>query len=334
MKNDDVSFANLVESYFTQRLIKQRQASPNTIASYRDSFCLLLRFVQEHLRKHPSQLHLRDIDAPVIAAFLENMEKSRSISTRTRNARLVAIRSFFRYAALEVPTHAGQIQRVLAIPSQRQTRALVSFLTKDELEALLDAPNRSTWSGKRDHVFLLVAIQTGLRLSELTGLQLRNLSLSNGAHVRVIGKGRKERIIPLTKPTVAVLKAWKRDLTSQDDDAILFPTIRGGRMSPDAVQHLVKKHISKAEKSCPTLAGKQITPHSLRHSLAMSLLAAGIDRAMIALWLGHESVETTQMYLHASLEMKEEMLSKTTFVDGKKGRYRPDDQLLAFLKSL
>ncbi len=334
MKSDDISFAVLLESFFTQRLIKQRQASPHTIASYRDAFCLLLRFVQQHLKKSPSQLYLRDIDSPVVTSFLENMEKTRSISPRTRNARLVAIRSFFRYASLEAPSHSGQIQRVLAIPSQRQTRALVTYLTRDELEALLAAPNRSTWSGKRDHVFLLVAIQTGLRLSELTGLNMKNVSLDTGAHVRVIGKGRKERVIPLTKPTVAVLKAWKRELPNQDESSSLFPSIRGARMSADAVQHMVKKHISKAEKTCPTLVEKRVTPHSLRHSLAMSLLAAGIDRALIALWLGHESVETTQMYLHADLKLKEEMISKTTLVDGKKGRYRPDDQLLAFLKGL
>jgi site-specific recombinase XerD len=334
MKTSVPNFALLLESYFTQRLIKQRQASPHTIASYRDTFCLFLRFVQQHLKKLPSQLELADVDAPLIATFLETMEKTRSISARTRNARLVAIRSFFRYLALEVPTHSAQIQRVLAIPSQRQTRPLVTFLTKDELEALLSVPNQTTWSGKRDHVLLLVAVQTGLRLSELTGLQIQNVSLESGAHIRIVGKGRKERVIPLTKQTVAVLKAWKRELPAGEQNSILFPSIRGGRLSADAVQHMVKKHISKATQWCPSLATRHITVHSLRHSLAMSLLHAGIDRAMIALWLGHESVETTQMYLHASLELKEEMLSKTTLVDGKKGRYRPDDQLLAFLKDL
>jgi site-specific recombinase XerD len=328
------SFAVLLENFFTQRLIKQRQSSPHTIASYRDTFCLLFRFVEEHLQKPPSQLELTDIDAPLVAAFLESMEKERNISPRTRNTRLMAIRAFFRYAALEAPTHSAQIQRVLAIPSQRQTRPLVNFLTRVEMDALLSAPDRSTWSGQRDHVFLMLAVQTGLRLSEMTGLQLQDVSLETGAHIRVIGKGRKERIIPITRQTVAVLKAWMRDLLTRGETSVLFPSIRGGRLSPDAVQHMVKKHISTARRTCTSLNQKHVTPHSLRHSSAMALLHAGVDRAMIALWLGHESVETTQMYLHADLALKEEILSKTAFVEGKKGRYHPDDRLLSFLKSL
>lgn len=328
------SFAVLLENFFMQRLIKQRQASPHTIASYRDTFCLLLRFVEQQLHKQPTRLDLSDIDAPMIAAFLESLEKNRNISACTRNARLMAIRSFFKFAALEAPTLSAQIQRVLAIPSQRLTRTLVSFLTRDEVDSLLASPDRRTWSGQRDHVFILLAVQTGLRLSELTGLQLQNLILASGAHIRVVGKGRKERVIPLTKQTAAILKAWIRNLSSTTDSSFVFPSIRGGRMSADAVQHMVKKHVVTATQACPSFNKKHVTPHTLRHSSAMSLLHAGIDRAMIALWLGHESVETTQMYLHANLELKEEILSKTTFADGKKGRYHPQDKLLNFLRSL
>jgi site-specific recombinase XerD len=328
------SLAILVENFFRQRLIKQRQSSPHTIASYRDTFCLLFRFIEEHLHKPPSRLELSDIDAPLIAAFLDSLEKTRNISARTRNTRLVAIRSFFKFAALEAPSLSAQIQRVLAIPSQRLTRPIVSFLTREEMNALLAAPDRATWCGQRDHIFLLVAVQTGLRLSEMTSLQIQHLSLEAGAHIRVVGKGRKERIVPLTKQTVSILKAWIKNLASNSDSSLVFPSVRGGRLSPDAVQHLVKKHVSTAMRACPSLNHKQVTPHSLRHSSAMALLVAGVDRAMIALWLGHESVETTQMYLHANLALKEEILSKAAFAEGKRGRYQPKDRLLSFLKSL
>jgi site-specific recombinase XerD len=295
---------------------------------------MLLRFTQEHLKKTPSRLELSDVDAALVVAFLESLEKDRKISSRTRNARLMAIRAFFRYLALEVPTHSGQIQRVLAIPSQRLTRSLVTYLTQQEVEALLSAPDRNTWSGRRAHVFMLVAVQTGLRLAEMTNLQLKDLNLETGAHIRVTGKGRKERIVPLTKQTVAILKAWIQELPTNDLDATIFPSMRGGRLSSDGVQYMLKKHLSLARNACASLVEKHVTPHSLRHTLAMGLLHAGVDRSMIALWLGHESIETTQMYLHANLKTKEEILSKTKMVAGKKGRYRPDDQLLSFLKSL
>jgi site-specific recombinase XerD len=333
MTNSIPSFAFFLENFFTQRMIKQRQASPNTIASYRDAFCLLLRFIEKHRGKTPSRLELSDVDAPLVAEFLEWMETERKVSARTRNSRLMAIRSFFRYVALEAPTHSGQIQRVLAIPSQRQTKPLVTFFTRPEVEALLAAPDRSTWSGRRDHVYLLLALQTGMRLSEMTALQLQDMNLESGAHVRVIGKGRKERIIPITKQTVAVLKSWIKELADMGTNT-LFPSIRGGRLGADGVQHMLKRYIKAAAQTCPGLNRKHVSPHSTRHTLAMSLLFAGVDRAMIALWLGHESVETTQMYLHANLQLKEEMLSKAALVEGKKGRYHPDDQLLAFLKGL
>jgi len=327
------SLAVLLESFFTQRLMKQREASSHTIGSYRDTFRLLLQFAQQRLGKAPSRLALAEIDASLIVAFLEEMEKSRGISPRSRNLRLTAIRSFFQYAALEAPAQSAQIQRVLAIPGKRHTRRLVHFLTRLEVEALLGAPDQCLWSGRRDHALLLVAVQTGLRLSELTGLQRQDLTLSTGAHLRVVGKGRKERCVPLTKQTVAVLHAWLREPTRGKTE-MLFPNARGSRLSADGVQYLLAKHTAVARQACPSLQQKHVTPHVLRHTTAMELLQAGVDRAVIALWLGHESVETTQIYLEANLAMKEEILAKTTPPEGKPGRYHPDDHLLAFLRSL
>lgn len=326
-------FPVLLESFFTQRLINQRQASPHTIASYRDTFRLLLGFAQQRLHREPSQLRLEDLDAPLIGAFLHDLEKGRSNVSRSRNLRLTAIRSFFRYAAYQQPEYAGQIQRVLAIPNKRQARPLVGFLTRPEIEALLAAPNQHTWGGRRDHAFLLMALQTGLRLSEMTALCRQDLVLGTGAYVRCQGKGRKERCTPLGKPTATVLKAWLREPARGTSD-ILFPNARGGRLSADGVQYLVAKHLVVARQRCPSLRQKRVSPHVLRHSAAMELLQGGVDRSAIALWLGHESVETTQMYLDANLALKEEALKKTTPLNGKAGRYRADDRLLQFLKSL
>jgi len=327
------TLAALLENFFTQRLMSQRQASPHTISSYRDTFRLLLTFAQGRLHKPPSRLDLTEIDAPLIAAFLDDLENSRGITARSRNLRLTAIRSFFHYAAYEEPSRASQIQRVLAIPSKRYTRALVHFLNRSEVDALLAAPDQRTWFGRRDHALLLVAVQTGLRLSELTGLQRPDVSLGTGAYVRCVGKGRKERCTPLTKMTAAVLKAWLQEPTRHNAQA-LFPSASGGRLSPDSVSDLLAKHVAHAGHTCPSLRQKHVTPHVLRHTLAMELLQEGVDRAVIALWLGHESVETTQIYLDANLTLKEEILAKTTSPDGKPGRYRADDELLAFLKRL
>lgn len=328
-----VNFPTLLQSFFTQRLMQQRRASPHTIGSYRDTFRLLLHFAQARLGKPPTQLTFEQIDAPLIAAFLDELENGRGIAARSRNLRLTAIRSFFRYAAFEAPAHSEQIQRVLAIPSQRFTRAQVGFLTRPEAAALFAAPDQHTWSGRRDHVILLVAVQSGLRLSELTGVRRDAVTLGIGAHIRVLGKGRKERATPLTKQTAVILKAWLREIPDKAD-ATVFPSARGTRLSADGVQYLLAKHVVTAAKRCPSLQQRRITPHMLRHTTAMELLQAGMDRAVIALWLGHESVETTQIYLDANLAMKEQALLKTAPPEGKPGRYRPDDRLLAFLKGL
>jgi len=327
------SLAPLVERFFTQRLMQERRVSPHTISSYRDTFRLFLKFTQQRLHKPPSALSFEEIDAPLIVTFLDHLEKQRGLSVRSRNLRLTAIHSFFRYAAFELPTHSAQIQRVLAIPSKRFTRTLVRFLTRPEVDALLAAPDRSTWFGRRDHAFILTAVQTGLRLSEITGATRDDLVLGTGAHVRVIGKGRKERCTPLAKPTAAVLKAWLRE-PARGDGRLLFPNARGERLTVHGVQYMLSKHAANAATARPSLKGKRVSVHLLRHTMALELLQAGVDRAVIALWLGHESVETTQIYLEATLAMKEQALAKTSPPHATPGRYRPSDQLLSFLNSL
>ena len=331
--NGQPSFAALLENFFTQRLMLQRRVSTHTIASYRDTFRLLLQFLQTRLHRAPSTLALEDIDAPAVVSFLDDLEKVRAVTARTRNLRLTAIHSFFRYVAFEAPTHAAQIQRVPAIPAKRFQRALVPFLSRQEVDALLAAPDQRTWAGRRDHALILLAVQTGLSLSEMTGLRQEDLHLGTGAHVRVIGKGRKERCTPLSKNTRTVLAPWLREPRRAPDQP-LFPNARGGRLSSHGVHYLLAKHVSAAAEVCPSLKQKRVSPHVLRHTTAMDLLHEGCEQCVIALWLGHESIETTQVYLDADLEMKQRILDKTTPPSGKPGRYRPDDKLLAFLKSL
>jgi site-specific recombinase XerD len=327
------SFAPLLERFFTQRLMQQRDASPHTISSYRDTFRQLLKFVQQRLHRPPSRLAFEDIDAPLIVSFLEYLEKHQALSVRSRNLRLTAIHSFFQYAAFEAPTHSQQIQRVLAIKSKRFTRTLVRFLTRPEVDALLAAPDRRTWFGRRDHAFMLMAVQTGLRVSEMTGLKREDITFGTGAHARVTGKGRKERCTPLAKSTAAVVSTWMRE-PQRAEGQVLFPNAAGGRLSIHGVQYLLRKHGAIAAKTCPSLKGKRLGVHLLRHTMALDLLQAGVDRSVIALWLGHESVETTQIYLEATLAMKEQSLAKTTPPQGRPGRYRPGDHLLGFLNSL
>jgi site-specific recombinase XerD len=326
-------FSTLLQAFFTQRLMQQKQVSTHTIESYRDTFRLLLKFIQKRRHKQPASLLFEEIDAPLISAFLDELEKQRGISVRSRNVRLAAIRSFFHYAAFEVPSRSEQIQRVLAIPSKRYTRTQVDFLTRPEVDALLAAPDTRTWGGRRDHALLLTTVQTGMRLSEMTGLKRQDVTLATGAHVRVVGKGRKTRCIPLTEQTRAIVKGWLQEPVKADSD-IVFPNARGGRLSADGVSYILTKQIEMARKTCAALRKKRVTFHQLRHTAAMEMLQAGFDGTMIALWLGHESTETTQIYLDANLELKKTLLEKTTPHDGKPGLYRPNDQLLAFLDGL
>ena len=326
--------ATLIERYFTERLMRQRNVSANTIASYRDTFRLLFSFAQARLRKPPSALSLGDLDAPFIGAFLADLETKRGVAIRTRNLRLTAIRSFFRFVSFEEPAHSAMIQRVLAIPSKRHDKRQVHFLGRREIEAILAACDRTTWLGRRDHTLLLVAAQTGLRLSELTGLDRDAVHLGAGAHARCVGKGRKERCTPLTRLAQRVLQSWLKE-PARKGAVALFPNVHGGRLSADSVQSLLAKHVRAASERCPSLASKRVSPHVLRHSAAMELLQAGVDRSVIALWLGHESIETTQIYLHAHLALKEAALAKLKpFERGKRTRFRPNDRLLTFLEAL
>ena len=328
------AFPCLLERWFTQRLISQKRVSHNTICSYRDTFRLLLVFTKKHIGKAPSVLLLKDINAELVSAFLNDLEQHRVISARTRNLRLTAIHSFFHFLEYEEPGHSAQIQRVLAIPSKRHEQRLIHFLERKEIEALLASPDKTTWIGHRDHVLLFVALQTGLRLSELISLSRTSLVLDQTAYVRCVGKGRKERTTPLTKPVVGILKAWLLSLPDMEED-ILFPTIHGTRLSADSVQYLVKKHTATACIRCPSLKLKHVTPHILRHTAAMELLSAGVDTTVIAMWLGHESIQTTEIYLHAHMALKEAALAKVVpFNEHSALHYSPGDKLLNFLTSL
>ena len=327
------ALAPTLQAFFTQRLISQRQASSNTVAAYRDAWRLLLRHAQDRTGKQPCQLDLADLDAPFIAGFLDHLEHDRGNSVRTRNARLAAIRSFFRYAALCHPEHAGLTARVLAIPAKKAERRELCYLSQPETDALLAAPRRDTWTGRRDHALLDVAVDTGLRVSELTGLRNRDVELGTGAHVSCDGKGRKRRATPLRRQTAAVLGAWMKERGGGPDDPV-FPARRGTPISRGAVARRVARHAAAAARHCPSLHGKRVTPHVLRHSCAMSLLAQGVDTAVIALWLGHERVETTQIYVHADMSIKERALARTAPPNTTPGRYRPPDSLLAFLTGL
>jgi site-specific recombinase XerD len=325
--------ASLLEKFFTERLMRQRQVSAHTVASYRDTFRLLLQYAQRQLRKAPSELTLDAIDAPLISAFLNELEATRRIRARSRNLRLTAIRSFFRYVSFEEPSHSLRIQRILAIPSKRYSKKLVQYLDRSEVDALLAATNPQTWRGRRDHVLILLAVQTGLRLSELTNLRRCDVNLGTGAHVRCLGKGRRERCTPLTKRVATAVRTWMQGSVGQPD-AWLFSNAGGGQLSSDAVQDLLAKYHTLAAKTCPSLREKRVTPHVLRHTVAMDLLQAGVDRSVIALWLGHQSVETTEVYLDANLALKEKIMAKTAPYQSRYRRFHPEDSLLAFLKSL
>jgi site-specific recombinase XerD len=327
------ALAPTLEAFFTRRLIGEKGVSPHTIAAYRDTFRLLLSFAQARTGKQPSKLQIEDLDATLITAFLDYLEHERGNSPRTRNARLAAIHSMFRYAALSHPEHAALISRVIAVPTKRFDRAIVTYLTPEEVNALLAAPDHSRWIGRRDYALLTLAIQTGLRVSELTSLRCQNAHLGTGPHVQAFGKGRKHRTTPLTSQTVTCLRQWLTERDGQPDQP-LFPTSRGRALSRDAIALLVTKHATTASHKYPPLANKKVSPHVLRHTAAMNLLHAGVDSTVIALWLGHESVEATQIYLHADMTIKERAIARTTPPNSTPGRYRPPDHLLAFLEAL
>jgi integrase/recombinase XerD len=327
------ALAPALQAYFTDRLIGQRSASPNTIAAYRHTFRLLLRFATERTGKPPSELDIAQLDAPRIAAFLTHLEKERGNSTATRNNRLAAIHSLFAYLALHHPEHAASIQRVLAIPPKRTERNLLTYLTEPEVDALLAACDQTTWTGRRDHAMLALTIQTGLRISELISLTCQDVTLSTGANVHTVGKGRKERRTPLIPATRKLLKAWLAERAGAPNEP-LFPTTTGKHLSRDAIERRLARHLTVAGESCPSITSKHITMHTLRHTAAMRLLLAGNDITVIALWLGHEQITTTQIYLHADMTHKQRAIDRTRPLAAKPGRYQPPDALLAFLEAL
>jgi integrase/recombinase XerD len=326
-------FAPILQAFFTDRLITQRQASDRTITAYRDTFRLLLGFAAEHHHKPPQTLRLDDLDAPFIAAFLDHLETVRHNSIRTRNARLTAIHSLFAYTALRHPEHAELISRVLAIPAKRYERNLLTWLTEPEVEALLAACDRGTWTGRRDHTMLLLTVQTGLRISELTALSSSDVHLGAGPHVHCLGKGRKHRDTPLLPATVEHLRIWLDERGGHPDDP-LFATSTGRRLSRDAIEQRIRLYHNRASRTCSPITTKKVTTHTLRHTAAMQLLHSGVDISVIALWLGHESIETTQIYIHADMTMKEQAIAKTTPPNVKPGRYQPTDPILAWLQTL
>jgi len=323
----------LLQRFFTDRLLSQLGASPHTVASYRDTFRLLLVFASERLGRAPSRLRVEDIDAALLGSFLDHLEHGRTNAPKTRNTRLTALRAFFRFVAYVEPACSLQCQRVLVIPTKRHERRPVEFLTEEETAALVGAPDPATWIGRRDRALLLVAAQTGLRNTEIRSLRRRDVQLGVGTHVRCSGKGRKMRCTPLRRDVAAALESWLAERGGGPDDPV-FPSSRGGFMSADALQRLVARHVVAAAATCSSLAGRSITPHTLRHTTAMTLLRSGVDQTVIALWLGHESAETTQIYLHADMRLKEQALAHADPTGATPARFRPKDRLLAFLQSL
>ena len=322
-----------LQRFFTERLATQLKASPNTVASYRDTFRLLLRYAADRLRRPPTELQVADINAELIGLFLADIESTRGNSARSRNTRLSAIRSFFKYVAVNEPQLLHHCQRILAMPPKRHEKRAIDFLSRAEIEALIAAPDLSSWHGRRDRALLALALQTGLRVSELIGLSRGDIVLGAGAHVRCMGKGRKERATPIRKDSVKVLRGWLAERGGADADPV-FVSNRDQRLSRDAIEQIVGKHVQSASVKCPSLRKKRVTPHVLRHSAAMQLLQNGVDRTVIALWLGHESVETTQMYIHADMQIKEKAMARTRPIEAPPGRYQPGDKLLAFLEAL
>lgn len=333
MRPPEISFPALLQDFFVQRLVAQLGASSQTIASYRDAFELFLRFVECRTGRQPSALTLRDLDAPLVLAFLDHLEEERHNSPRTRNVRLAAIRSFFRYASVREPASLHVAQRVLAIPCKRFERPVLDFLSRDEIHALLDAPDRSTWSGRRDAVLFAMLYNTGARVSEMVGLRVGDVLFDRESAVRLHGKGRKERAVPLWKSTASQLRAWLAN-GNRDPNATVFCNRAGRPISRSGVEHRLRVAIASATKKCPSLAGRRISPHTLRHTTAMHLLQGGVDITVIALWLGHEDPTMTHCYVEANLQMKETALQRLTDPSPKRARYRATDRLLAFLDAL
>ncbi len=330
--NAAADFPEHLSSFFAQYLM-QRDVSPHTVASYRDTFRLLVMYAHGVLGKPPQELCFNDLDTDFLAGFFEHLESRRGNGARTRNARLAAIRSLSRFIAMREPRHAALAQQILAMPCKRTVRRPVDYLDRDEAEALLQAPDQNTGIGRRDYTLLLVALQTGLRASELITLPCENVHNGTGAHLRCHGKGRKDRVVPLRRDSVAALRAWIEERRGGPDEPV-FANQRGRPLTHDSLNYLLAKNLAVARMTCPSLRQKRVSPHSLRHTCAMTLLQSGVDQATIALWLGHESVATTYIYLHADLKLKEKAMAKTTPLGKLVQRYQPEDKVLKFLNGL
>jgi integrase/recombinase XerD len=326
-------FAALLQEFFCGRLIQQQNASAQTVASYRDTFRLLLSYFEQVRKKRPAALAMTDLDAPTVTAFLEHLEKQRHNSIRTRNVRFAAIRSFMKYAASRDPASLPIIQRVLAIPMKRFARPALTYLSRDEVAAVLEAPDGSTWSGQRDRVLFALLYNTGARVSEAIALRRSDVALDTSRSVRLTGKGRKQRTVPLWKSTVEQLRVWSAKISS-DSEAHFFPNRGGGPLSRSSVEKRLQEAVGVAASHCLSLQGKRVSPHTLRHTTAMHLLQSGVDITVIALWLGHESTETTHHYVEANLAMKDEALAKLEEIETEKVRFRAEDDLLRFLEGL
>lgn len=333
MKPPKIAFPALLQDFFQRRLVAERGASVHTIASYRDTFELLLRYAERRTGQTPSALTLEDFDAPMILDFLDHLELERGNTPRTRNLRLTAIRSFLRYASIRDPTSLAVAQRVLAIPTKRFDRPALGYLSRQEVEALLDAPDRSTWSGQRDAVLFAVLYNTGARVSEITGLRVADVLLDRASALCLHGKGRKERVVPLWKSTVANLRSWMPHI-DRSPEAPVFPNRAGKRLSRSGVEHRLRVALRKAAEQCLSLATRRISPHTLRHTTAMHLLQSGVDITVIALWLGHEDTATTHLYVEADLAMKEAALKCVEDPAPKSVSFKAPDRLLAFLEAI
>jgi integrase/recombinase XerD len=332
-KSSSPSFPALVQEFFCQRLTAQRNASPETVASYRDTFCLLLAFAEDRLKKTPAEMEFADVDAPLVLDFLDHLESNRGNGVRTRNLRLTAIRSFMKFVSTRSPSVLVIVQRVLAIPAKRFDRSMVGFLSRDEIDAIIAAPDTDSWSGRRDHVLFAALYNTGARVSEIIGVRRRDLSLDRSPFVHLHGKGRKERSVPLWRTTRHALHQWLTQLPESPEQPI-FPNRAGHAMSRSGVEERLESAVRSAAKTCPSLCNRRISPHTLRHTTAMHLLQSGVDITVIALWLGHESPTTTHLYVEADLQMKERALARVQPAKVGAGRYRPGDTLLAFLEGL
>jgi site-specific recombinase XerD len=327
-------FAALVQEFFRGRLIQQQDASARTVESYRDTFRLLLGYLERVRKKRATDLTMSDLDAPAISAFLDHLERQRHNSARTRNARFAAIRSFMSYAATRDPESLPIVQRVLAIPLKRFTRPALTSLTRDEVAAVLEAPEGSTWSGRRDRALFALMYNTGARVSEAIGVRRSDVSLDATRSVRLRGKGRKQRTVPLWKGTAEHLRAWAEEIDATAEETRLFPNRDGRPLSRSGVEKRLREAVESAAGRCPSLRGKRVSPHTLRHTTAMHLLQSGVDVTVIAMWLGHESTQTTHHYVEANLAMKDEALARLEEVETEKVRFRPGDDLLRFLEGL